>query len=328
MDAVRTLRAVKSDGDFSQVSYATNAEVPEPKGGEVLLEMHASSVNPVDWKVLAGFPGLKFPHTLGFDAAGVVKKTGPSCKRLKVGDAVWADLGKTWLLRGGQLGAYAQFAIADESQVGLMPKNLNFTEAASLPLVALTSAQALKKCGAPWKPSPGNNFTVAVTSGSGGTGFTGIQLARAWGASNVWTATSGPNVDFVESCGATDVVNYKEQSLWDAIPDNSLDVVYDNFGAPGTADKAMQKIKKGGVFIFLPGKGGALSKHPKPGVKQINYGLCDSSKYEGLDELKLLVEERQLRPHLDQIFPLADIVGAFNASYHGKVVGKLGVKIV
>ena len=119
----------------------------------------------------------------------------------------------------------------------------------------------------------------------------------------VWTATSGENLAFVKSRGATNVVNYKSESLWDAVPDNSVDVVYDNYGAPGTADIAMPKIRTGGVFLFLPGKGGSLSKHPKKGVKQINFGLCDSSKHEDLDELRELVESSKLRPHLDTRTP-------------------------
>jgi NADPH:quinone reductase len=329
MARVVAMATVKTEGDFSQVKYETGVPVPSPSSGQVLIRVHASSVNPVDWKLLAGFPGIRFPHTLGFDVAGVVAQIGAGCDRVKVGDKVWADLGKTWLLRGGELGAYAEYALADESQVGLMPTTMNFTEAAVMPLVTLTSSEALQMCGAPWgSPGDGLNFTGLVTSGSGGTGFTGLQLFRAWGASRVWTATSAPNEAFVRSMGATDVVNYKERDIWDVVPDDSLDVVYDNYGAPGTADKAMAKLKVGGTFIFLPGKGGALSKHPKKGVKQINFGLCDSSKHSSLDQLKELADRGLLRSHVDRAFSLAHVVEAMNTSFTGKVVGKLAITIV
>ena len=116
----------------------------------------------------------------------------------------------------------------------------------------MTSAEALKKAGAPWEPS--RNLTVVVTSGSGGTGFAAIQLAKAYGAGTVVTATSGANADFVKSIGADRVVDYHQHQLFDVLANNTVDVVYDNYGAKGTADKAMGCLKPGGVFVFLPGK--------------------------------------------------------------------------
>ena len=100
---VATARA-SHEGDFSNVEYQ-NHSVPVPGHGEILIKVTASSVNPVDWKITTGGLGLGFPHVLGFDVAGIVAALGPTgCNRLKVGDEVWADLGKTWPLRGGQLG--------------------------------------------------------------------------------------------------------------------------------------------------------------------------------------------------------------------------------
>ena len=89
---------------------------------------------------------------------------------------MWADLGKDWVLKGrGELGAYAQYALADESQVGLKPKGLSFADAGSLPLVALTTLQSYQKMGLT-DGSRGKNLTVVVTSGSGGTGLAGVQV--------------------------------------------------------------------------------------------------------------------------------------------------------
>ena len=103
-----------------------------------------------------------------------------SCTRVKVGDEVWADNGEFWPIRGGELGAYAQFALSDETQVAPKPANLNWTDAASLPLVGLTSLQALQETGAPWT-ALGRTPHVMITSGAGGTGFIAVQLAKAWG---------------------------------------------------------------------------------------------------------------------------------------------------
>ena len=179
-----TMRAMQvskaaPEGDWSHVALNPQAPVPKPSASQVLIKVTASSVNPVDWKIVESGKGslaflMHFPHTLGFDVAGTVAAVGKSCKRLKVGDKVWADLGKTWPLRGGELGAYAEYAVADEAQVGIKPPSITDGEAASLPLVALTSYQALVKTGAPHGGPWGNqNLTVMVTSGSGGTGHVG-----------------------------------------------------------------------------------------------------------------------------------------------------------
>lgn len=152
-----------------------------------------------------------------------------------------------------------------------------------------------------------------------------IQLAKAMGANKVISVTSADNFAFVKECGADEVYDYTKGDVFSKLADDSLDIVYDNFGAAGTADRAMSKIRSGGVFIYLPGKGGAVSKHPKAGVKQINYGLCDSDKYKDLDALSEFVAKGQLKPHVQQTFPLEQIKEAFNTSIAGRVVGKLGI---
>merc|ERR1712046_436859 len=100
---------------------------------------------------------------------------------------------------------------------------------------------------------------------------------------------------------------------------------YDNYGAAGTADLAMPSLRAGGVFEFLPGKGGDVSKKPKAGVTQINYGLCDSSKHEDLDALKAIADVGDLKAVVKQSFGLEDIISALNASFEGHAVGKIGI---
>jgi len=153
--ATTTMKAAQATGqaklgDFSKIALA-EIPVPTPGHGEVLIRVVASSVNPVDWKLLE--PGsfgpvspIRFPHTLGFDIAGTIAAVGSGCDRLKVNDTVWADLGKAEILKLGlELGAYAEYAIADESQVGHAPKSMPLRDAGTLPLVSLTSYQALPK---------------------------------------------------------------------------------------------------------------------------------------------------------------------------------------
>jgi len=318
------------EGDFSKVSVLPDRAVPTPGKGQVLIKVAASSVNPVEWKLLSS--KLIIPLTLfrskvwGFDVAGTIEQVGSGCTRLKVGDEVWADLGKSSLTNPIQLGAWAEYAVADESQVGVKPTTLNFQQAGSLPLAALTDYQAFKKAGAPWTGH--HNLTVVITSGSGGTGIPAIQMAKAWGASRIVTAGSASHADLLKSLGATDVIDYHKSSLWEALPENSVDIVYDNYGASGTSDAAVPSIRAGGVFIWLPGKGGAASKKPKEGVTQIDYGLCDSSHYEDLDALAALANAGKLKAVVQQSFALENVVQALNASFGGHVVGKVGLDIL
>jgi hypothetical protein len=326
MKAAVTTAKGKAEGDFSKVQVVADRPVPKPGRGEVLIRVMASSINPVDWKLLTSPLAIFHPKVLGFDVAGTVEAVGSGCTRLKVGDGVYADLGKSGLKFGGvQLGAWAQFALADESQVALKPKRMNFTEAASLPLVGLTDYQAFKKAGFPSEFVGRKNLTVVVTSGSGGTGVIAIQLAKAGGATRIITSSSPSHAPLLKELGATDVFDYHKTTIWEQLGENSVDVVYDNYGAPGTADAAMPSIRSGGAFVFLPGKGGALSKHPKAGVKQINYGLCDSSNHEDLDALTSTVDAGKLKAVVQRTFALDDIVKALNASFAGHVVGKIAV---
>lgn len=155
----------------------------------------------------------------------------------------------------------------------------------------------------------------------------GIQLAKALGATRVVTAASGKGIPFVKGLGADVVVDYKQQELFDALPDNSVDVVFDNYGIPGTADKAMHAIRPGGVFLVLEGGlGGKISKHPKPGVKQVAFGLADGSDHtKGLDVLRKIWDEGKLQPHTQQTFGLAGVAAAFTMDKNGAVLGKLAI---
>merc|ERR1719450_440028 len=122
-------------------------------------------------------------------------------------------------------GAYAQYALATCSLTTLKPFSLSLVEAGTIPIVGGTSLQCLQEAGAPWTSKP----TVVVTAGQGGTGFIGVQLAKALGAASVITAATGDGIDFVKSLGADKVIDYKKQDIFDALPDDSVDIVYDNF---------------------------------------------------------------------------------------------------
>ena len=182
--------------------------VPSPGAGQVLVEAHGSAVNPCDVDyVELGFGCAGGGGTLGMDLSGVVAVVGSGVTRLKVGDEVWADTGGV----KGVTGSMAQYALVSEAQTGLKPTSLNFTEAGSIPLVGLTALEMLQKTGAPWTNR--TKVAVAITSGTGGTGFMSVQLAKhAFGAAHVVTAASGADkIAFVKSVGADEVIDYHVQ---------------------------------------------------------------------------------------------------------------------
>lgn len=329
-----TMRAVVvSDGapeaDWSKVSVVKDYPVPTLGDGQMLIKVAASSINPVDWKIMEN-PAI-WPAVPGFDVAGVVEALDESdnCGRFREGDAVWADLGNGLGDGHLELGAWAEYAVADCHQVGHKPKTMSFEDAASLPLAALTDLQALRMVGAPWGTwrTHREDLTVVVTSGSGGTGVIAIQMAKAYGAKHIITSASPRNADLLLSLGATLVVDYHESTIWERLEDNSVDIVYDNFGAPGTADAAMASMKPDAEFVFLPGKGGAISQNPKPGVEQYDFGLCDSSNFEDLDLVKGLVDAGLIHAVVPESHTLENILDVLESSHAGHAVGKIGINI-
>lgn len=324
-DAVpRQMTAVQGSGkpcdkpDWSCISKKT-VDVPVPGAGQALIMIKGSSVNPVNVDLVepgcdtAPAPFGCSAGTIGNDGAGTVVAVGTSCSDFKVGDQVW----------GGMHGSYAQYALASCKSIGLKPKNLNFVDAGTIPVVGGTSFQCLQAAGMPSKKS---NLTVVVTAGQGGTGFMGIQIAKAWGASRVITAATGAGIDFAKSLGADVVVDYHKQDLGDALPDDSVDIVFDNFGAKGTADKMMHSIRSGGTFLVLMGgNGGTISKNPKAGVRQVPFGLCTAGTKE-MDELKGLFEAGKLTARTMQpTYNLSDVPAAFTRLRSHGVLGKIAV---
>src|SRR5947208_2891134 len=196
---------LKRYGGLDQVAFA---DIPRSalKPDEILVQVHAAGLNPIDYTIPKGtykpILRLQLPATLGSDLAGVVVEVGSRVTRFKPGDAVFAsifDLSDT--------GAIAEFALVPESAAALKPANLDFVQAASIPMVGLTSWQALKERA---RLKPGQK--VFIPAGAGGIGTFAIQLAKHLGA-KVGTTTSTGNVEFVRSLGADEVVDYKQQEF-------------------------------------------------------------------------------------------------------------------
>merc|ERR1712070_125134 len=247
------------------------------------------------------------------DGSGKVIATGQGCD-LAEGDAVF----------GNFKGAYAQYALAKCD--GLAKKgSFSYAEAGALPIVAGTAIQCLNALDLPNRAKTDTNLTVVVTAGQGGTGHMGVQIAKAMGAKRVITACSGDGIELCSSLGADLVVDYHEQDLFDALPDDSVDLVFDNLGLPGTADKSMHAIRAGGTYLVLQGgDGGKISDHPKDGVQQIAFGLQTSGRTE-MEYAASLIDAGSLRVNIFASYGLHEVKQAFAALRGHGVLGKISI---
>jgi NADPH:quinone reductase-like Zn-dependent oxidoreductase len=219
-------------------------EAPEPELGkdDVLVDVHAAGVNPLDLKIASGElkPILRYrlPFIMGNDVAGVVVQVGSAVRRFQPGDEVYARP------PADRIGAFAERIAIDAGAVAQKPKSLTMVEAASLPLVGLTAWQALVQ-----RAQVRRGQRVLVHAGSGGVGTIAIQLARHLGAF-VATTTSTANVDFVKQLGADVAIDYRKEDFAAKLRD--FDVVLDTLGGD-TLEKSVQVLKPGGLLVSVSG---------------------------------------------------------------------------
>jgi alcohol dehydrogenase len=314
-------------------------ELPAPTVGDtdVLIKVHAASVNPVDIRLRDGALRLirkyRFPLILGHDLAGVVVQAGKSVTRFKPGDEVFSRPSR----RG--IGTFAELIAVDESEVALKPKNLSFAEAASLPLVALTSRQALVDIA---NIKPGQR--VLVHAGSGGVGSIAIQLAKHMGAV-VTTTTSARNVELAKSLGADVVIDYTKQDF--AKVAGEQDMVFSTLEGD-TLTRSFDLIAPGGVVVSIAGTPdpvtarelglgwllrtmlGIMSYGPTAAARKrkATYRfLFMKASGAQLEEIAKLVEQNHIRPVIDKVYALDDAQKAIEHSESGRARGKIVVEV-
>eukprot|EP00929_Paragymnodinium_shiwhaense_P111650 TRINITY_DN7998_c0_g1_i2.p1 TRINITY_DN7998_c0_g1~~TRINITY_DN7998_c0_g1_i2.p1 ORF type:complete len:364 (-),score=100.27 TRINITY_DN7998_c0_g1_i2:150-1241(-) len=326
--AVLTSRSFDFKFHLEKVAVV-DTDVPQPGHGQVLVQVQATNINPVDHKIVQ-MAGLvwSYPHKLGFDLAGKVVGVGSGCERLKVGDEVWGEATSLPVEAAVTGGTYAQYAVVSESVLGLKPSSLSMLEAGAMPMVALTGYEALSWAAGGKKF--GENITVLVLGGSGGTGHVGIQLAKAMGAARIITTCSSKHADFVKSMGADEVIDYHEHNYYDVLAAKSVDVVYDCVGQSGTGDKAYPLIKEHGHFatLLLPGAPSLSSKFKRPDIHSstpLCVGSC--SHYTNIDAVSELVTKGHLKVNIDQTYSLENIVDAFNYTFAGHTTGKVAINV-
>ena len=282
---------------------------------EVLIEVRAAGLNPFEAKLrrgwLAGLFPLPLPHVLGTDVAGVVVRKGFDVSELEVGDAVYG------LLDPMKQGTYAGYVAAPSYLVRRKPDNLDFAEAAAVPMAACTAWHGLVNMAG---IGPGSR--VLVQAGSGGVGAFAVQIAKAHGA---WVAAtcSAANSEFVRSLGADQVIDYAAGSLAEAVGD--LDVVLNCIGGE-TALESYKVLKRGGqLLIVLRGDMVELKARHQ---MMAEYGVTTreiafSAQPEILDRLRPLIEESRIKVHLERRIPLEDVAEAHALLDAGRRRGKL-----
>jgi NADPH:quinone reductase-like Zn-dependent oxidoreductase len=314
-------------------------DVPRPtlKPDELLVQVHAAGVNPIDNMIPTGLfkAVVKFelPATLGSDLAGVVTEVGSRVTRFKPGDAIFAsifDLGT---------GSIAEFAVVPESAAALKPANLDFVQAASIPMVGLTSWQALKER---LKLQAGQK--VFIPAGSGGIGTFAIQLAKHLGA-KVGTTTSTGNVELVRSLGADEIVDYKKQEFENVL--RGYDAVLGTVRGD-SMEKSVGILKSRGAMVSLVGPLDAafararrlnfvltfvfamMSRKIKRLAKkrEVTYSfLFERPDGNQLAEIGELLKAERIRPVIDKVFPFEQAKEALEYLAQGRSKGKVVVKV-
>jgi NADPH:quinone reductase-like Zn-dependent oxidoreductase len=328
---------LKRYGKSNQLEFA---DIPRPKikPNEMLVQVYAAGLNPIDSMIPKGAfkPILKFqlPATMGSDLAGVVVEVGSSVTRFKTGDSIFAsifDLGT---------GALAEFAVVPESAAAIKPVNLDFVQAASIPMVGLTSWQALKER-AHLKPGQ----KVFIPAGSGGIGTFAIQLAKYLGAT-VGTTTSTSNVGLVQRLGADEVVDYKKQEFEDVLQD--YDVVLGTIRGDGI-EKSLKILKPKSSVVSLIGPPDAAFARARGMnfLMKFIFGLISckiirQAKKRGaeysflflhpdghqLAEIGKLLDAGYITPVIDKVFPFDQTKEALLYLEEGRAKGKVVVKFI
>ncbi|RCW52384.1 NADP-dependent oxidoreductase [Halanaerobium sp. ST460_2HS_T2] len=262
---------------------------PEPESDEILIKIKAAAVNPIDWKLRYGYLKEKypfeFPIVLGWDAAGIVKELGEEVENFEKGDRVFVRPELT------NRGTYAEYTTAKAELLAEIPENISFKEAASVPLAGLTAYQCLQDVG-----KLESNEKVLIHAGAGGVGSFAIQIAKNLGA-YVATTASTKNIEFLESLGADEVIDYTKDDFDQKLED--YDLVVDTLGGE-VQEKSFDVLKKGGRLVSIV-KDPDQEKAEKLGVKAKFHWLIPDG--EELSALAEMMEKEKVKPVVGTVFP-------------------------
>jgi NADPH:quinone reductase-like Zn-dependent oxidoreductase len=291
-----------------EVLHVVEAERPAPRSGEVLIRVHAVSLNPVDIVVRSGaFPLLgEPPFSVGWDVSGVVEAVGPGA-RFAPGDEVYGMPGFPYTEVG-----YSEYVTSPSRQVARKPATLEHAQAAALPLAGLTAWQGLVQAA---NVQPGQR--VLVTRAAGGVGHLAVQIAKARGA-QVTALAGASKLDFVRSLGADELVDRRDAESTAALAD--FDVVFDS-SADG--ERSIGLLRPGGTLVSLTQHGDTALAEKVESAGRRFAGISVEPDYASLEALAELVDTGKLVPHVSALFPLTDVAKAHALLEDGDTIGKI-----
>jgi NADPH:quinone reductase-like Zn-dependent oxidoreductase len=307
MPSVMKAIRIAQYGSSDELKYE---EVPLPliSPGHELAKVRYAGVNPIDWKIRAGymkqFRPASFPLTPGQDFAGEVVTASGGSGPFHSGQRVF----------GFGQGTYAEFTAAADTDIATIPEKIDFSVAAALPTAGLTALQAVRDY---IQPKPGAR--ILIHGAAGAVGSFAVQIAKRWGAQVIGSA-SGEGVAYLRSLGHVQVVDYKQEHFESVGP---VDAVLDLIGGE-TATRSFAVVKKGGVLVSTVGAASA-EQASQAGIRAVNIAMKRNAA--DLSELARLVEDGDVKPRMGQIFPLQQAGEAQDASQQGRVKGKILLKV-
>ena len=324
-------------GDINSSLEEQEIANPILEENQILIKTYSSSFNPIDFKIVRGdfkaMGKVTFPIGTGRDVSGIIEEIGKNIKKFKKGDKVYSRINES------HVGTMAEYVVSNVKDTALMPSNLSFDESASIPLVGLTTYQALENIA---KLSKGEK--ILIHAGSGGIGTFAIQLAKHLGA-NVTTTTSTKNITFVKDLGADKVIDYTSENYLDE--GAVFDVVYDTLGGNYTLD-SFKVLKDGGRVVSIKGTVDNITAQQLGLNKFIQMILAfqgrkvfkTASKMNAMyrfllmspngDQLKKIAkmyESGAIKPIIDKTFKFAEAIQALEYLSKGRAKGKVIVKI-
>ena len=315
---------IKDSLAFNEVSK------PTIQATDVLIEVKAAAINPIDKSIilgnLQGLLPIPLPSTSAYDVSGIVVEVGHEVSDIEIGDLVYSRVPQE------QMGTIADYVAVTSAAVSKKPGNVSFEEAASIPLAGLTALQSLEYAGIK------ENDKVLIHAGSGGVGSFAIQYAKAKGA-YVYTTTSTSNVEWVKELGADRVIDYKTEDYKSIAKD--VDIVFDTLGQNYSLE-SFEVVKQGGIVVSVVGP---LDEASAKMFGMADYTLPDDlatlsrdkeASYvfifmhpngSHLEEIKSLIEDEKIKPIIDKVYPFTDSVEAFLHLASGRAKGKIVIKI-
>lgn len=306
---MKAIVATKQGGP--EVLETRNLPDPTPGANQVLIRVHAFSINPVDYKIREHGFGMQFPIVLGLDVSGTVEATGSAAGAFKTGDPVIAKL------PFNRQGGYAELVVAEVELTVLKPDSLSFEEAAAIPLASLTALQALFDHGGLQKGQK-----VLIHAASGGVGLFAVQFALLEGAYVIATA-SEKNHSRLRELGVQELIDYKSEKFYDKLKD--LDLVFDAIGNEESINHSADVLRQGGKVVSIT----EMAKSPR-----IERGEVRAEHFMTIDnpgQLAYAIDlagTRKLKVFIDQVLPFSEVVKAQKIQAEGHVSGKLVVSII